>query len=151
MKKVFLDQVCIKSLDEKKMESQQKVKLNEVKFKTKDKFEDKLLVWAIILQLGISRPHITPSGIAIYEDTYTDNCIAKNWCLKYEISQKTFDIYFGSLLEQSRLVVNDQNIKLVPKLGKLFKYTRYSLYRRFFRFNQMKSLQRWLGGRKLGY
>ena len=77
MKKVFLDQVCIKSLDEKKMESQQKVKLNEVKFKTKDKFEDKLLVWAIILQLGISRPHITPSGIAIIGDTYTDNCLAK--------------------------------------------------------------------------
>ena len=26
--------------------------------------------------LGISRPHITPSGFAINGDTYTDNCLA---------------------------------------------------------------------------
>ena len=41
---------------------------NDVKFKGKDKFEDKLLAYAILCGFGISKPHITPYGFAINWD-----------------------------------------------------------------------------------
>ena len=37
---------------------------NVIKFKTKDKFEDKLLVYLIIFPYGISEPYLTSSRIA---------------------------------------------------------------------------------------
>ena len=50
---------------------------NEVKFKTKDKFENILIVYAIISSLGVSRPHITPSRIAI---NVNEPLLRKKWC-----------------------------------------------------------------------
>ena len=48
-----------------------------VKYKTKGKFEDKLLVYAILSPFGISRPYVTPSSLVINEVNYTDICLAK--------------------------------------------------------------------------
>ena len=59
--------------------------------------------------------------LAINGDSYTDNCLAKNECLTFEIHQKTLDVYFGhtynkrSLLEKAVQFLKDQNIKFVPK------------------------------------
>ena len=79
-----LDQLYIVFYNVKLMEFQQKDKAG-LEFKiiidmrdpytetqTKDKFEKKLFVHPIIFPLGISSPHITPSGLAIgYGYTYT--------------------------------------------------------------------------------
>ena len=46
--------------------------LKEFKFKTKDKFEDKLLVYVIISSLGVSRTHKTPSGIVIIRRLFSN-------------------------------------------------------------------------------
>ena len=50
---------------------------NDVKFKIKDKFEDKSLVYVIICPHGISEPFITPFGLAFNEVNFTDDCLAK--------------------------------------------------------------------------
>lgn len=48
-----------------------------VKYKTKAKFEKKLLVWIAISPQGISKPFIAPSGLAVNKETYLKNCIIK--------------------------------------------------------------------------
>ena len=50
---------------------------NDVKFKIKNKFEDKSLVYVIICPHGISEPFITPFGLAFNEVNFTDDCLAK--------------------------------------------------------------------------
>lgn len=50
---------------------------DNVKFKTKQKFEKKLLVWLAISQRGISSCFIVPSGMAVNQDIYLNDCIKK--------------------------------------------------------------------------
>ena len=49
----------------------------EVKFKTKMKFEPKLLVWMAVSQKGISSIYVHRSTIAIKQETYLHDCIRK--------------------------------------------------------------------------
>ena len=49
----------------------------EVKFKTKMKFEPKLLVWMGVSQKGISSIYVHRSTIAIKQETYLHDCIRK--------------------------------------------------------------------------
>lgn len=50
---------------------------SNVKFKTKQKFEKKLLVWIAISPRGISHPFIAPSSLAINQQIYLNDCIKK--------------------------------------------------------------------------
>lgn len=50
---------------------------NNVKFKIKQKFEKKLLVWVAISPRGISSSFIAPSGLAIDQHVYLNECIVK--------------------------------------------------------------------------
>lgn len=50
---------------------------DEIKFKEKQKFEKKLLVWVAISPRGISKCFIAPSGLAVNKDVYMDECIDK--------------------------------------------------------------------------
>lgn len=50
---------------------------NHIKFKSKQKFEKKLLVWIAISPRGISQPFIAPSGLAINQEVYLKECIKK--------------------------------------------------------------------------
>ena len=51
--------------------------LPEVKFKTKMKFELKLLVWMAVSQKGISSIYVHRSTIPIKQETYLHDCIRK--------------------------------------------------------------------------
>ena len=71
------------------------------------KLYDKLLIYAIISPLGISRPRIATSGIAINGYTYTDNFLAKK-LLPYIRKHSIYILarpYGSSLLEQRRLIL----------------------------------------------
>jgi len=50
---------------------------NEVKIKTKQKFEPKLMVWLAISPRGISQPFIVPSGLAVNQKVYLKECVIK--------------------------------------------------------------------------
>ena len=50
---------------------------NNVKFKEKKKFEEKLLVYVVILPFGLSTPYIVQSGTAINQHIYVDECFTK--------------------------------------------------------------------------
>lgn len=50
---------------------------NNVKFKVQAKFEKKVLVWMAISPRGISQPFIAPSGLAINQEIYLNECLAK--------------------------------------------------------------------------
>jgi hypothetical protein len=49
----------------------------EVKFKTKAKYEPKLLVWIAASPKGLSKPFVAPSGLAINAEIYQEECIRK--------------------------------------------------------------------------
>jgi len=48
-----------------------------VKFKKKSKFEPKLLVWLAMSRFGISKIFICPSGLAINQDIYREDCLKR--------------------------------------------------------------------------
>ena len=50
---------------------------NDVKIKTKQKFEPKLMVWLTISPRGISQPFIVPSGLAVSQKVYLKECVIK--------------------------------------------------------------------------
>ena len=50
---------------------------NEVKIKTKQKFEPKLMVWLAISPRGISQPFIVHSGLAVNQKVYLKECVIK--------------------------------------------------------------------------
>ena len=52
-----------------------KRKKTSVRWKTKDNFENKLLVYPVISRLVVLGSHKTPSGIVVNGDMYTDNCL----------------------------------------------------------------------------
>ena len=47
------------------------------KYRTKAKFENKLLVWICFSERGLSKPYFVPSGLAINQVTYLNECIVK--------------------------------------------------------------------------
>lgn len=47
------------------------------KYRTKAKFEKKLLVWLCFSERGLSQPYFVPSGMAINQITYLNECIIK--------------------------------------------------------------------------
>ena len=68
---------------------------SEIKFKTKMKFELKLLVWMTVSQKGISSIYVHRSTIAIKQETYLHDCIRKR--LSIVITRMTM-FYFGEIL-----------------------------------------------------
>ena len=48
-----------------------------VKYRKKAKFEPKLLVWLAISDKGMSRPYFAPSGLAVNQKVYLEECIKK--------------------------------------------------------------------------
>lgn len=68
---------------------------SEVKFKTKMKFEPKLLVWMAVSQKGISSIYVHRSTIPIKQETYLHDCIRKR--LSIVITRMTM-FYFGQIL-----------------------------------------------------
>ena len=48
-----------------------------VKYKSKAKFEKKMLVWLAISSRGISTPYFVPSGLAVTQNVYLKECIIK--------------------------------------------------------------------------
>ena len=50
---------------------------SEVKFKTKAKFEKKALVYLVASERGISKAFVTPSGQAINQEVYKNQCIKR--------------------------------------------------------------------------
>ena len=67
----------------------------EVKFKTKMKFEPKLLVWMAVSQKGISSIYVHCSTIAIKQETDLHDCIRKR--LSIVITRMTM-FYFDQIL-----------------------------------------------------
>ena len=49
-----------------------------VKYSPKAKFSQKLLVWICISERGMTKPYFLPSGMAIDQKTYLNECIIKN-------------------------------------------------------------------------
>lgn len=51
---------------------------NHVKFKQKEKFELKVLVWLAFSNQGVSQPYIrTTKGVAVDSDVYVRQCLRK--------------------------------------------------------------------------
>lgn len=50
---------------------------NEIKFKEKQKFEPKVMLWIALSERGISKPFVVPSGLAINQIIYQKECIKK--------------------------------------------------------------------------
>lgn len=50
---------------------------SSVKYKQKAKYEDKLLVYICMSEKGVSRPYFVPSGLAINQNIYLEECIKK--------------------------------------------------------------------------
>jgi transposase len=50
---------------------------DEVKFKTKQKYEQKAMLWIAISPRGISQPFLVPSGLAVNQHIYLKECIIK--------------------------------------------------------------------------
>lgn len=50
---------------------------NEVKYNTKWKFEPKVMIYIAISPKGLSKPYIKPSGLAVNQKVYLDECIKK--------------------------------------------------------------------------
>jgi hypothetical protein len=48
-----------------------------VKFIQKSQYEEKLLVYMIMSEKGVSTPYFIPSGLAVTQEIYLDNCIEK--------------------------------------------------------------------------
>ena len=48
-----------------------------VKNRYKKKFEDKIMVWLAISPRGMSTPYFVPSGLAVNQDVYLEQCIKK--------------------------------------------------------------------------
>jgi len=50
---------------------------NEVKFKCKEKYEPKVMLWIAISQKGISKPYFRNGGLAINQKIYQKECLTK--------------------------------------------------------------------------
>lgn len=49
----------------------------EHKYRTKAKYEKKLLVWLCFSEKGFAQPYFLPSGLAVNQKIYLDECIVK--------------------------------------------------------------------------
>ena len=83
---------------------------------TGDKLENKLRVYAIISPLGISHPYITPPGLKINGNTYTENCLAKK-LVPYirNLPENTQYLFWTDLAHYTNKVVQFLKIFLSPK------------------------------------
>jgi hypothetical protein len=50
---------------------------SDVKFYKKQKFEKKIMIWIAMSPKGLSSPFFIPSGLAINQNVYKDDCLAK--------------------------------------------------------------------------
>ena len=67
----------------------------EVKFKTKMKFDSKLLVWMAVSQKAISSIYVNRSTIAIKQETYLRDCVRKRLSI---VITRMIVFYFGQIL-----------------------------------------------------
>ncbi len=93
----------------------------EVKFKFKKKFEAKVMLYIAVSNNGVSEAYFKPSGLAINQDVYTKECLAKiliPFIRKYHADDayvfwpdKASSHYAKKTIE----FLNNQNIRFVPK------------------------------------
>lgn len=48
-----------------------------VRFQPQAKFEEKMLVWTCLSDRGVSKPYFVPSGLAVNQNVYLEECIKK--------------------------------------------------------------------------
>ena len=95
--------------------------LPKVKFKTKIKFEPKLLVWMAVSQKGISSIYVHRSTIAIKQETYLHDCIRKRLLPFINHHHKNDNVLFWPDLASSHYSKQGQeflqanNIKFVER------------------------------------
>ena len=97
------------------------IALPKVKFKTKIKFEPKLLVWMAVSQKGISSIYVHRSTIAIKQETYLHDCIRKRLLPFINHHHKNDNVLFWPDLASSHYSKQGQeflqanNIKFVER------------------------------------
>jgi len=90
---------------------------DDVKFKMKKKFEKKLLVWLAISKRGISHLFIAPSGLAIDQEVYLNECIKKqlilfikqhhldgNFCFCPDLASSHYAKWVNSYLKEEKVI-----------------------------------------------
>lgn len=94
---------------------------NEVKYKRKKKFEEKLLVYVVISPYGISSPYLLPSNTAVDQHVYVDKFLSKK-LLPYlnELPENTKYIFWPDLARahysnKATRFLLENNIKFVTK------------------------------------
>lgn len=90
---------------------------NAVKFSKKSKFEKKVLVWIAVSKDGISSPFIRPSGMAINQDVYLNDCIKKRLIPFIEKYHKDDQIVFWPDLAPAHYAKKVQNFLIEKKVN----------------------------------
>jgi transposase len=94
----------------------------EVQLKRKEKFPPKLLIWVAFSEKGISKPYIVPSGQAINQDVYINECLNSRLIPFINEHHKNDEVVFWPDLASSHYAnkVQDflkaQKIEYVPKV-----------------------------------
>ena len=94
---------------------------NSVKYSRKSKFEKKVLVWIAVSQKGISSPFIRPSGLAINQDVYLNDCIKKRLLPFIEKYHKEDKIVFWPDLAPAHYAKKVQNFLVEKKINFVLK------------------------------
>lgn len=96
---------------------------SNVKFKSKQKFEPKILVWLALSSKGISTPFIgTTKGPAIDADIYTRKCLPKllKFIEKYHFGDKYIfwpDLASSHYANETLAWLTEQKVSFVPKVA----------------------------------
>ena len=93
-----------------------------VKYATKAKYEDKLLVWLAMSRKGISKLFITPSGLAINQHIYKEECINKRLIPFIEKYHSQDEIIFWPDLATSHYAESVCDFLIESKIDYVGKY-----------------------------
>ena len=101
----------------------EKTPLDDVKFKSKQKFEAKILVWLALSSKGISTPFIgTTNGPAVDTDVYIGKCLPKllKFIEKYQLGDKYIfwpNLASSHYAQKTSAWLNEKRIPFVPKVA----------------------------------
>ncbi|CAF3561948.1 unnamed protein product, partial [Rotaria sp. Silwood2] len=96
---------------------------DDVKFKSKQKFEPKILVWLALSSKGISTPFIgTTKGPAVDTDVYIGKCLPKllKFIEKHHLDDKYIfwpDLASSHYANTTSAWLNEQKVPFVPKVA----------------------------------
>ena len=94
---------------------------SDIKFKTKAKFEEKILVYIVMSSKGISKPVMFPSGLAINQQKYLSECIQKRLIPFIEAYHKNDQVVFWPDLARTHYAktvvdyIESKNVQMVAK------------------------------------